>query len=748
MLPRNPGISYMRTRALFNMMLSLILLAVLLAVDLVAHTYRPIQGIPFEFLRALIQGIAIAYFGRGVFTLFFRGVTVSRAGDKTETVNWPLRLVRRFSVILVGLVAISFLPELFRISVTKEFEPSTFGSLISVDVVGTLWLYAAVAAALSFWQIVFVRQNTRSTRRRFEGWAIAIAAYSLFSFLGNSLSFSTPFLNVVLAILGVLVIIAALLLGYRLPWIPYVPREAKRRLLLFSVLNLALGIIVVAIYYNSFAGSIFRYYAQYWQICSALVYGTISIYFALIFFSTLFSLSSTELVERKSAEVKSLVRLTRFSSDVLSSELLLDLPKLAEQITSLACEATEADCAWLELRANTFNPEVTDTRDQTIRSMVNIDEAEAERIMSSNEGFPEAGRTIASPRAELQASRRAFVLKKHRQLRQTLKRDTRVTRETNDLHSLVAVPLLRKGEVRGGLYVAKRREDGFDDDDLTVLTAFSDVASLALETARLLADSIEKQKFDGELRAARAMQKSLLPERFQEIPGFEIDAVSIPAYDVGGDYYDSSVLWDGSTVVGIGDVSGKGISASLYMAETKGVVQATAPLMSTLQELLEGTNNALLRNSPTHSGLKRSFVTLGMLAFKPDGIHYCRAGHTPLLIVRANGEYEYVQPKGMAVGLMKQTLFNHTLEERVLQASAGDVFVLYSDGITDVRNEAGEDLGYENLARAVVESRNATTARAITAKVLEAVAAYSGSHIFGDDATIVVLRCTSTPAIS
>jgi sigma-B regulation protein RsbU (phosphoserine phosphatase) len=730
----------MRTRAVFYIVLGVLILAALLAADLIAHGYKALQGVSFELFRAILQGVALSWLLRGAYTLFFRRSTIVRAGDNEEAVLWPAVLAKRFIVVSIASFALGFLPLLFRLSLSKQYAPQTFPTVISIDFMGALWLCAMVAVTLSFWQLTFVRQQTRFARRRFGGWAIAAGIYSLVYFLIRaSVIPDDPVEVAVLSVVGVGVVVAAVLLGYRVPWVPHLPRPGKRKLIWLSLSNVVLAIGLTILYTgNSLTSNLFGDYAIYWHIASGALYGTVSIYFIFVFFSTLFSLSSTDLVERKSAEVKSLVKLTRFSSDVLSSELLLDLPRLAEQITTLAREATGTDCAWLELRSNTFAPGREHVGEVMVRSHVGIDEASAERIMATSEHFPDAGRTIESPRQELGETRKAFVLKK-RGSNRVLPAQAGASIVAS-LHSLVAVPLLRKKEVRGGLYVGKRKEDGFDDDDLTVLSAFSDVASLALETARLLADSIEKQKFDGELRAARAMQKSLIPEKFPDIAGYDIDAFSIPAYDVGGDFYDSTVLFDGSMVIVIGDVSGKGISASMYMAETKGVVQGMAPLMHDMPELLQGANNALLRNLPAQASMRRSFVTLGMLNLSSSGVRYCRAGHTPLLIVRENGQYEILQPKGMAVGIMPQTIFNQMLEEKTIDVAPGDIIVLFSDGITDTRNAEGEDFGYTRLAEIVTLLRAEHSAKRITMGVLEHLTNFSASESYGDDATLVVIK--------
>jgi phosphoserine phosphatase RsbU/P len=744
----------MRTRALFYIVLGSLILAGLLVLDLVAHSYTAIAGPLFELVRAGIQGAAMMLFARAAELLFFRSSPVSRVDELQRAVYWPVRLVERFAIILGASVLLALTPYLFTLSVRRvqtppfKVEATSFSTVISIDILGFIWLLMLVGILLSFWRLIFVRQSSRFANRRFMAWIAATAALSLF-WLWKSEGMLPPgrLLSIVHILFALGVAFTAILLGYRLPWLPHATREAKRRLLLFAALNTVISIAALLVFAGDrmAADLLFERYALFWQTVAIATFATLAIYFTLVFISTLFSLSSTELVERKSAEVQSLAKLTRFSSDILSSELLLDLPKLAEQITALACEATESDCAWLELHSNTtavgaatgaqFPPQ----NDEVIRSYIGIGEQAAERIMQQAEGFPEAGRQIESPRAELELSRKAFVLRRRISVRQYLFPTQQQSVENKELHSMVAVPLLRKDEVRGGLYVAKQREDGFDDDDLTVLTAFSDVASLALETARLLQDSIEKQKFDGELRAARIMQKSLLPERFPAVPGFDIYAISIPAYDVGGDYYDYSVLWDGSPVITIGDVSGKGISASIYMAETKGIVQSLAPIMASMAELLESTNGALLRNSPSQTSLRRSFVTLGLIAFGKKGIAYCRAGHTPLLHVNANGSIRFIQPRGMAVGLMGQELFSQAIEEMAIETQTGDVLVLFSDGITDARNPAGEELGYQRLGRFVAESRELRS-RDLTLKVLQCIAEFTESGNFGDDATLVVMR--------
>jgi serine phosphatase RsbU (regulator of sigma subunit) len=753
----------MRTRALFYIVLAVLILSALLVLDIVALPYTAMEGAMLELIRAGVQGAAMLWFARALEVLFFRTSSVSIMEEARMSADWPVRLTERFAIVLTGAVLFSLIPFLFRISTHRlpatspfKIEANSFSTVISIDIMGLVWLTMLVVLLLSFWQLAQVRQSPRFSRRRFIGWAIAVGAVSLGSlWQGENVVPTNTLTTSILFSIMLLVGIAALLLGYRLPWLPRVTREGKRRLLLFAALNTLLAVAALLAFGRDWdwlkADVLFERYALFWHAVALTTFATLAIYFTLVFFSALFTLSSTDLVERKSAEVQSLAKLTRFSSDILSSELLLDLPKLADQITLLAAEATESDSAWLELRSNLENGTSGFLagglgKDEFIRSYTNIGEQAAASIMEEasivgDAGFAEAGAQVSSPRGELEGSRKPFIIRRRISDRQYIFPPAGEIKENKVLHSMVAVPLMHKNEVRGGLYLAKHREDGFDGDDLTVLTAFSDVASLALETARLVQDSVEKQKFDGELRAARVMQKSLLPERFPDVPGFDIYAISIPAYDVGGDYYDFSTLWDGSPMIAIGDVSGKGISASLYMAETKGVVQALAPVMASMAELLEGTNGALLHNSPSLTSLRRSFVTLGLISFSKKGVRYARAGHTPLLHVRADGTYRFLQPVGMAVGLIRQAIFVEALQEIAIDVLPGDVLILFSDGITDARNAEGHALGYDRLAKYVRENLDIPRARDMTLKVLASVAEFTDSGNFDDDATLVVMRC-------
>ncbi|MDP4220517.1 MAG: SpoIIE family protein phosphatase [Bacteroidota bacterium] len=724
------------TRAAFNALFGFLTFALVLVIDLVANSLKTLQGSTLEVVRTLLLILGLFFSSRAITPFIIRYRDLSRSVGKPESSLIPVKVLRWFVVSLAIGCLLSFLPYLFTLSLGPNNEPKNPNTVTSIDIMGAIWLVGFAVLFVGFVRFLFLWQRTAELRRRIMIWLVPIALFGIMQYLLKMHVFVENTITLItLYSLRSLVIFTTLFLWFRIPWMPHVSRTEKNRILTYSALSAILSLTAFILYLNM--ATLERYAVILHAMLTISLLGLTS-YFGLIFFNALFTLSSTELVERRAAEVQSLTKLTRFSSDVLTSELLLDIPKLADQITSLAREATKSDCAWLELHMKpTFGTEISNG--SIYHSYDSIPAAIAERITNEISPFMRARDKIEGTLAEeLEKTRRPVLLTTGSFIDSNWDENGSVDGPTQ-LSSLIAVPLLHKDELRGALYIAKEREYGFDNEDVMVLTAFSDIASLALDTARLLTDSIEKQKFDGELRAARAMQKSLLPSRVPDIPGFEVSAISIPAYEVGGDYYDFSKLWDGSPLIVIGDVSGKGISASIFMAETKGIVQALAPMMMSIREVFIGTNDAIMQNLGLQ-GFRRSFVTLAALSFKGNAIKYARAGHTPLLIVSPTGQYDYVQPKGMGIGFVGKKIFDDVLEEKEILVESGETIIIFSDGITEIRNAQEDELGYIRFAEIARAALEETDIQKMTDRILRDVLMYAGAASFTDDATFVVIR--------
>ncbi len=248
----------------------------------------------------------------------------------------------------------------------------------------------------------------------------------------------------------------------------------------------------------------------------------------------------------------------------------------------------------------------------------------------------------------------------------------------------------------------------------------------------------EKQRLDDELRIAREIQKSLLPVHPPVMAGLDIADLCEPAREVGGDYYDFFELGPRQLGVMIADVSGKGTSAALYMAELKGIMLA-------LSRTDRSPRNVLIRVNKLLAGHldNRSFITMtyAVIDLERSTVTVARAGHTPM-IVASRAQADVVMPDGMVLGIRlpdAETLFEDVLVERELPIAPGDVLVLYTDGVTEATDGVGEMFGEEGLVR-VIASQQELTAAGIRERVVREVRAFVGTTEAHDDMTMVVLK--------
>jgi phosphoserine phosphatase RsbU/P len=321
---------------------------------------------------------------------------------------------------------------------------------------------------------------------------------------------------------------------------------------------------------------------------------------------------------------------------------------------------------------------------------------------------------------------------------QDLESDRRVhasTRHAAHMGTLAMLPLISRGDIIGLLCVGKRTPYEYDRDVLNVLYAFADIASVAIENSRLIRESFVKERMEQELLVAKQMQQSLLPQILPSSPSFDISARSMPAYEVGGDYYDVRQLGEGKIGITVGDVSGKGVSAALYMAQLKGASQSIGQNELGPRDFLLRLNTALWRSME-----RRSFISLlYCIVDQNDGsARFARAGHCPLLFLRGT-ECLFLQPGGMALGLEGSERFAEALEESELRLQPGDVLMMFTDGVTEAHDAEGTEFEYERLAD-VLKAHGDRDAQCILDAVFDAVRKHRGAAHAEDDMTGVVLR--------
>jgi len=213
--------------------------------------------------------------------------------------------------------------------------------------------------------------------------------------------------------------------------------------------------------------------------------------------------------------------------------------------------------------------------------------------------------------------------------------------------SLIAIPLFAGDERVGTLVVLHPEEYGLEQDDLRVMEAFGDNINLALENAKLLKDSIEKERYKRELILAREMAEKLLPVKLPYINKYSVSAFSVPAEEVGGDYYDIVKLKNGKKCILVGDVSGKGMSSAFYLAQLKGVALAVAAEAESASDILRRINDTLYGRIE-----KQIYITLSALVIEDSigNITFSRAGHMPL-VIKQNNEIKFYKSEGIGIGL-------------------------------------------------------------------------------------------------
>ncbi len=253
----------------------------------------------------------------------------------------------------------------------------------------------------------------------------------------------------------------------------------------------------------------------------------------------------------------------------------------------------------------------------------------------------------------------------------------------------------------------------------------------------LLREQADKERLEEELRIARKIQMSLLPQGTVTLPGLRIAALCLPAAEVGGDYYDLLPLSETRMGLLVADVSGKGTSAALYMAELKGLVLSLSRIYESPARLLGEANRILAANMDP-----RSFITMtyAVVDTARRTMTYARAGHNPLIHL-SNGVTRVLTPAGLGLGLDRGERFEEILEEAVVPLDAGDVFLFFTDGLSEAMNGRSELFGERRL-RDVLEKVIATESDEVELKdrILEEIRGFVGDAAQHDDMTMVILK--------
>jgi len=309
-------------------------------------------------------------------------------------------------------------------------------------------------------------------------------------------------------------------------------------------------------------------------------------------------------------------------------------------------------------------------------------------------------------------------------------KDPRYIASHPDIRSEIAVPLIVQDRVIGIMDLESEAVGHFTDDHVRTLSLLAPQVASSVENARLYQELTQRERrMDEDLKAARELQRVLLPDADLEIQGMEAAVRLRPAREISGDIYDVFEHKDGQTVIAFGDVSGKGAAAALYGGLMNGLLRTLAPRRRQPAELMKALNDALIERK-----VEARYVTLCVLLWDPATRLFvmANAGAIPPMICRGN-EILKVRVEGVPIGLLESREY----EEVTFQAEAGDVLVLYSDGITDHLNAAGTEFGRGRLAH-VVRGTCRKTPDAMIAAIFKEMDKFSTKPF--DDQTLLVMR--------
>ena len=585
-------------------------------------------------------------------------------------------------------------------------SPSTIATLFSSITAIALGLFS-ITTLLTIRDLVFYKRK-KGTKRNFVAYVVSLvvantAALPLLPGESKLLASALFSVTVILIVLN----------SFKQNWVVYLSRREK----LYSIgYSFALFLVFLAVNILITQTGLERALVAYHPPLQSFIqlnamFGVI--YFGMAFISTLFHMPTAEVYERKQSELTSLHNLSRLVTQVF------DFSDLVDSVTSMTLEVVGAKSAWLELiKGRNDQGEVL----VEVVSLKNITRQQIESIAVNSD-----------------LSLRQFVIDSKRPL---LIDDVNTDRRTKHIKkldvavgSLICVPLASHGELIGFLHATKAFQYGFDQDDIDVLTTFADHVTIAIENSKLIAKSLERERFQQEIMVAQQMQKRLLPQKIPQYAGLDVAALSEPCLEVGGDYYDFVALDAHRFGVVVGDVSGKGVSAAFYMAEVKGIFQSLSRVAASPRDLLLRANDAL------RDSLERNdFISLLYAIFdtQKSTVTLARAGHCPMIHISGNSTKD-VRPTGMGLGLTHEKIFEESTQETTISLKTGDVCIFYTDGLTESRNSEGDEFEVERLVNVCVNTKG-NSAESIKTSILQEVRNYTGNSTYGDDMTLVVVK--------
>jgi serine phosphatase RsbU (regulator of sigma subunit) len=300
--------------------------------------------------------------------------------------------------------------------------------------------------------------------------------------------------------------------------------------------------------------------------------------------------------------------------------------------------------------------------------------------------------------------------------------------------SLVAAPLADSTGSLGMIVAYSRlKARSFQEEDMELLASLAGAAALHIRNVALTAAAVEHERLEAELKMARRLQESILPKELPTVAGYELFGGNIPSRGISGDYYQVATRREGrEIVVGLADVCGKGMGASLIAATLEAVWSLVLEEGSSPAEVFARANRFLYQRTPPD---KFATAFLATVDVESGVLRYVNGAHNPPLLIRAGGEYEELPATGFALAMLPEAEY----EEGEIALAPGDLLICYTDGIVEAANPGEEQFGEDRLVEACLAGRGGSIAE-LDASLQRALTEFTRGVPYGDDRTLVLLR--------
>ena len=313
-----------------------------------------------------------------------------------------------------------------------------------------------------------------------------------------------------------------------------------------------------------------------------------------------------------------------------------------------------------------------------------------------------------------------------------VRNDPRYVNAREETRSEMVAPIISNNEVIGVFDLESDQLNAYTDDDLQILLLLASQVAIIIEKVMLHEQLVEKKRLEGQLEVAREVQLELLPASDPKVEGFDICAYNFSTEEVSGDYYDWVSIYEDQIGLVIADVSGKGVPAALLMAFLRASLRAAIHIGYAPHISMSKVNYLLWESIE-----RNQFVTAfyGVLDATNKTLAYTNAGHNPPLLMNADGSARFIEHGGLPLGMFRATRYY----EYYLPIDTGQTIVLYTDGVTEAVNNAGEEYGRDRMAQVVREGR-ASSARELIDLLYRDILRWTDGRGSHDDVTFFIIK--------